>query len=467
MTWKTFYESVRGIDWPDCDDEKNFINLPVAVREECTGRFGYDPVNLKSQSSLPRRVFPIKTDTACQLKWTWSTIYLSTAQTASCHRTNHHFFDTGTFNFHNTPSKIDDREQMLQGKWPNNGCEYCKNIEDAGGQSDRNTNLDLPGVHAPPELDINPRATHVTPRILEVYFDNVCNLKCLYCTPFFSSLWDAENAKFGSFTKNGLSIQGKFTKNQNYVENKSKFFEWMVEHGQHLTRFNILGGEPLIQPEFDECLEFFSNNVYPNLDVEMFTNLNVPNKLLIKQINKIKALIDSNQIRNFKITASIDCWGPQQEFVRYPLDLTVWEENFNYILNNTDIPVVIGSTVTPLTIKTLPDLLVKINKWNQTRHVRHYFNSVNGPSHLMIDILGNVFEEDFNTVLSLMPEWNEDNAQIKSYMQGIALQSIRSVVNDGECLKLLTFLDEMDRRRETNWRELFPWLDPLLSKYNT
>jgi MoaA/NifB/PqqE/SkfB family radical SAM enzyme len=28
---------------------------------------------------------------------------------------------------------------------------------------------------------------HVTPRILEVYFDNTCNLKCLYCGPHFSS----------------------------------------------------------------------------------------------------------------------------------------------------------------------------------------------------------------------------------------------------------------------------------------
>ena len=57
---------------------------------------------------------------------------------------------------------------MLQGLWPEQGCEYCRNIEQAGGQSDRITNLNFPGIHAPPELDQDLNAVNVTPRILEV-----------------------------------------------------------------------------------------------------------------------------------------------------------------------------------------------------------------------------------------------------------------------------------------------------------
>jgi hypothetical protein len=134
--------------------------------------FGYTPGQFKKTSKLVNRVFPIKTATACQLKWNWSTIFLSTEETASCHRTDHHRFDTDQFDFHNTPSKLQDREHMLNGQWPERGCSYCQDIEQAGGQSDRITNLDFPGVHAPPELAINSTATSVTPRILEVYFDN-------------------------------------------------------------------------------------------------------------------------------------------------------------------------------------------------------------------------------------------------------------------------------------------------------
>ena len=188
-TWQEFYNEIRDPSWPDCATEDDFLQLPDHIQQECQSVFGYQIGQFRKISKLSNRVFPIHTDTACQLKWNWSTIFLTTEKTASCHRTNHHRFDTDRFDFHNTPSKISDRLNMLEGQWPDRGCEYCRNIEQAGGVSDRITNLDFPGIHAPPELDADPRAVHVTPRILEVYFDNTCNLKCLYCGPHFSSLY--------------------------------------------------------------------------------------------------------------------------------------------------------------------------------------------------------------------------------------------------------------------------------------
>ena len=40
-----------------------------------------------------KKYFPIKTSTACQLKWAWSTVILQTAVTQSCHRVDPHKFD--------------------------------------------------------------------------------------------------------------------------------------------------------------------------------------------------------------------------------------------------------------------------------------------------------------------------------------------------------------------------------------
>ena len=147
-----------------------------------------------------RKVFPIQTATSCQLKWVWSTVYLITGETASCHRTNHHKFNYETFNFHNTEEKLQDRQRMLEGQWPEKGCEYCRNIELAGGASDRITNLDFWNFDQPKELQLNLTATTVTPRILEIYFNNTCNLKCTYCGPHFSSLWNDELTRFGDIT---------------------------------------------------------------------------------------------------------------------------------------------------------------------------------------------------------------------------------------------------------------------------
>ena len=448
-TWTEFYGQIRDPSWPDCEQEDYFFKLPEHIQKECCETFGYIPGAFKKKSRLINRVFPIKTETACQLKWSWSTIYLTTETTASCHRTDHHRFDTDTFDFHNTPSKSQDRQRMLSGKWPEQGCTYCQDIEQAGGQSDRITNLNFPGIHAPPELDQDPNAVKVTPRMLEVYFDNTCNLKCLYCGPHFSSLWDAENIQHGA---------GAFVKSKNIESNKQKIFAWLKQHGHNLTVFNILGGEPLYQDELDQCLDLFDKHPAPELKLQIFTNLNAKLSRVQHLVERVKTLVDQNKLREFEITASLDCWGAPQEYVRYPLDLAVWQQNFEYLVKQSWINLIINSTVTPLTIKTLPDLLEKINYWSTTRKIYHYQNSVNSPSYMFIDIFGDIFQKDFADALAIKPNITLEEQASWRYLQGIAQQSAHRVPNVPEIKKLFSFLNENDRRRHTNWPTVFPWL---------
>lgn len=456
-TWTEFYNQIRDPAWPDCDQEDEFFQLPKRIQQECCETFGYVPGAFKKQSKLINKIFPIKTATACQLKWTWSTIYLTTEKTASCHRTHHHKFDTDTFDFHNTPSKLQDRQRMLDGQWPQQGCEYCRNIEQAGGQSDRITNLDFPGIHAPLELDQNSKAVDVTPRMLEVYFENTCNLKCLYCGPLFSSLWDAENIHHGA---------GAFAKSKNIESNKQKIFAWLKQHGHNLTVLNILGGEPLYQDELDQCLDLFEQYPAPELKLQIFTNLNAKLNRVQNLTERVKKLVDQNKLREFEITASLDCWGEPQEYVRYPLDLLVWERNFEYLISQEWINLTIGSTITPLTIKTLPDLLKKINVWSEQRKIHHYQNSVNGPSYMCIDIFGDIFHNDFTQALAIKPNVTPEEQSSRLYLQGIAQQSAHGSINVSEIKKLFDFLNENDRRRNTSWPTVFPWLVEEFTKYD-
>lgn len=468
-TWGEFYTAIKDPSWPECNNENQFDALPDLVKKECTEVFGYIPGQFRKNSKLVDRRFPIQTHTACQLKWNWSTIFLTTENTASCHRTNQHKFDTTTFDFHNTPSKIEDRGRMLQGQWPRKGCEYCQNIEQAGGQSDRMTNLDFPGMHAPPELDQDARSVRVTPRILEVYFDNTCNLKCLYCGPHFSSAWNAENVRFGSksFAKS-VNIEHAlkpFTKSVNIEQNKQKIFDWLRVHAHNLTVFNILGGEPLYQKELEQCLEIFDQCPAPELKLQIFTNLNCKLDHLQNIVRKVELLVTQDKLRQFEITASLDCWGAPQQYVRYPLDLEIWERNFQYLLSQHWINLIISSTITPLTIKTLPDLLQKIQEWNQQHIVYHYQNSVNGPDYMLIDIFGDIFTEDFQKALAFKTDTTPEQQGSRRYLAGIAQQAASQGPNVGLITRLHNFLNQMDQRRNTSWRETFPWLIDEFAKY--
>jgi hypothetical protein len=57
-----------------------------------------------------------------------------------------------------------------------------------------------------------------------------------------------------------------------------------------------------------------------------------------------------------------------------------------------------------------------------------------------------------------MPQSTDEDKITYEYMLGIANSIIDSDVNPQEVSKLLTYLDEKDRRRNTNWEVLFPWL---------
>lgn len=398
--------------------------------------------------------FPISTKTACKLKWGWSTLYLNSGETASCHRASFSQLTPDNFdNFHNTENKLQARNLMLDGRWPTGGCEYCKGIETQGGYSDRMLHNSIPGLY-PNDLTL----VKVTPSILEVYFNNTCNLSCLYCNPGLSSSIDQEFNKFGSFNKNGVELFPLAKKNIDELE--PKFWQWMKNNFVNLERFHFLGGEPFYQKQLDTLINFIQNNPNPKCEFNIVTNLMISNDILVDKIDKFKQLVAKRKIKRVEITASIDCWGAEQEYVRYGLNLDTWQNNFEYLVKQKWIKLNINQTISALTIKTMPDLVTKLNNWRGIRTVGHYFSVTEpGPSYMRPNIFGpGVFDKDFEHVLNLMPNTTTDDQRAVQYMTSIANEIKSTLINHVEIGKLFTFLDEKDRRRNTNWRSVFPWL---------
>jgi organic radical activating enzyme len=406
------------------------------------------------------RYFPIKTATSCQLKWTWSTVRLYDGSTSSCHRVDPDFITESTFSsFHNTPKKLADRKLMLDGQWPSGGCEYCQKIEDSGGSSDRMFHTSIPNL-VPPELSDDPNSIIVTPRIVEVYFDNVCNMSCLYCWDGFSSKIQQENIKFGRFEKQGVIIDNHARRVPNQRALTQKFWEWFFDHHKQVRRLHVLGGEPFFQPQFDECLEFLDQNPCPDLEFNVVSNLKISETKLKKILGQIKQLLDDKKIKRFDLTASIDCFGPQQEYVRWGVDVEQWKKNFDTVVNCDWIYLNFNQTLSGLTIKTIPELLDFVNEKRALREIGHYFSTtVMTHEFLHPGIFGKgFFEKDFDIIISKMPEDTWQQKEAKKYMQGICQQLDSYDRDQTKINRLSIFLTEMDRRRGTDWKITFPWL---------
>lgn len=407
------------------------------------------------------KIFPIKTETACQLKWNFSSIYLPLLETASCHRVQRNKFDLETFDFHNTPEKLRDRNKMLAGHWPGHGCEHCKKIEDQGGTSDRMIHLDFEGFRAPIELDTDPKAVAVTPRIVEIYFSNNCNFKCVYCIPEFSSKINAEYKKFGPFTKNGVTIKDYVSIPEEMKQYTAQLFRWLEHNIYNLDRIQILGGEPFIQKETQQFIDFLQGKNLEHLEIVLFSNLSIESQNFYKIIDQLQKL----RVKQINIVASIDTWESPAEYIRSGLQLSTFEKNFEYLLNNTDFILNINSALNVLGIPTLPALVNKINTWNKIRTVYWSLMKTGGYDYWNIGIFGPVIADlGYRQAIDIFEtDQSPEKEKYKEYFYGIEKEIRSSKPNLELQLKLKTYLEELDRRRSTDYRIVFPEIAKLLS----
>ena len=243
------------------------------------------------------------------------------------------------------------------------------------------------------------------------------------------------------------------------------FWTYLKENNRykHIRQYQIAGGEPFFQPEFDTSIDFWSQHPNPDLTFNMITNLKVPHKKFCSYIDRFGEMVADGYIKKIQISASLDAWGPQEEYVRWGLDLAEWTENFEYLLDKPFVVKCINSAISGLTIKTMPDLIKNINAWNDQTDpynpINFSFMSVMSPAQMSPDIFGaGVFEDDFTAILAEMREINDTQKNAKLHMAGIGQQIAHATRDITMIQGLKDYLTEIDRRRNTDWTLLFPWL---------
>ena len=392
---------------------------------------------------------------SCTLKWGWSTVNLWNNKTNSCHRCTHKDIEEG-FNFHNTDFKAQQRIKMLNGEWPGEGCQYCKKIEDAGGISDR-----IEHNQNPKYIPINVGTPHnATIHTLEIYFSNKCNMKCIYCTPYFSSLWQKEINTSGQYKS--INIKNEIDPS-NYQERKKMFWDWMVKNSHTLKNYNILGGEIFYQEEeFLENIEFFNKHPRPELDLSLFSNFKIPMNKLLRNLEMLKRLKTDGKIRSVKIISSIDCWGPQQEYVRTGMNLEQWEEYmFEIALNFKHIDIRTNGVLSALTIKTIPEFLYKLDEICAITRRRINFShdfSVQPEVMCAENFPIGYFDSDMKKSIKIMRRirtgWGAYADKFEGFMKTMNNTEYKPELVRG----LLVYLRELDERRGTDFTTVFPWL---------
>ena len=245
---------------------------------------------------------------------------------------------------HNTDFKKQIRKMMLTGVKPAE-CSYCWRIEDTGGRSDRFFKSIEPWA-----IDNHDRIQETDPRddffptYLEVDFSNVCNFKCLYCGPEFSTQWVDELKRNGPIklldeTNHVQWAQG-WQKNLDDLSYKNRefnpyvdaFWKWFPQAYKHLKVYRITGGEPLLSKETFKSIDWFLENPNAELEFSINTNLGAPEKLWDRFVEKITKLAAGGYVKRFTVFTSVDAWGKRAEYARQGLDFSLFRKRYEQLV---------------------------------------------------------------------------------------------------------------------------------------
>jgi len=429
----------------------------------------------------------------CVAKWWHQEMHLAEGINMSCYHCPPHALDKGS-DLHNTLHKKQRRYEMLNNIKPEE-CTRCWDIEDTGEFVSPRQILSLMYLRRDPTI-IETTATHhwndpVFPKYLEVSFSNECNLRCTYCAPQKSSSLYKEMETHGEFdlsheNRNHYSLDAGWTLHEEETNPYLKrFWNWIPNAIEHLDVLRVTGGEPFLEyrnrnvsssMKLKKLVSFLNEStVKDDFEFQINSNLSFSTNILREFLFHLAPWTPAR--KNLRVYASIDSWGEQAEYIRHPLKVSKFEENIRFLLDN-QIPVTIMTTYSVLSgMSDFPDLLYKIAEWREDYAEKEWFTQsslmidtphMTNPRHLSAAILPKELKELLYYDLGLMEILNFSQYEMSKFKT--ALDWIYNTeYEDVDLLRhdFVKFVDQIDKRRNTDFLKTFPYYADLLKMWKS
>ena len=420
----------------------------------------------------------------CLAKWKQVSLHLPTGLNNSCyhpplHRIPIEDIGRNPAALHNTPHKKEQRKLMLAGVKPAE-CSYCWNMEAHDKLSDRHYRSGEPW--AAKDYSIITKSTgdeDAIPSYVEVNFNNVCNLACSYCSPQFSSTWQQETDRHGSYPTlvphnapehfSGSRKPIPARDHNPYVE---AFWAWWPTLYPELEHFRMTGGEPLLDKNTYRVFDYVLANPSAKLHLNVTSNFSVDEKSWQKYLAYVKQLCDG-RIEHFMQYVSLDAWGAQAEYIRHGLDFDLLWDRVNQFL--TQVPsyssLTFIVTMNNLSVPSLENLfagILGLRKTYSKTYQRVWFDTpvLREPAWQSLQILPEPYADKLEHLWAWMIRQIEtDQAPFQGFKDYELSRLDRDIAwmragqgqdHSRARADFYRFFSEHDRRRGTNFLTTFP-----------
>jgi organic radical activating enzyme len=435
----------------------------------------------------------------CLAKWSQTTIHLGSGHTHSCHHPATHkipveeiLIDASAL--HNTSYKKEKRKEMMNGFRPSE-CQYCWNVEDKMHIGDNDVYSDRVYKSAEPwsrtlrsKIEEVSWEKNINPSYLEISFNSTCNFKCSYCSPDVSSKWMEEIVAFGPYPTsrnfNSLEHINKSNSNKMPIPERDDnpyvdaFWKWWPDLYPELSTFRITGGEPLLTKHTFKVLDYIIANPNLKLDLAINSNLVIPDSLFQEFIQKIKIILDKRLVKSVQLFTSCEAYDIQAEYIRHGMNYKTWIDNlYEFTRECPDALIGLMCTYNALSVITFERLLqdmLELKKFRRELGIPHYkfiidIPYLRYPQHQGIKILTPDFlpyiESQVNFMEQNLIDYSSrellgfENSEFEKMKRVYFLfkSQIENQENvDQERKDFFIFVNEHDRRRNTNFLQTFP-----------
>ena len=298
--WNEFYNKVKADNWPQCDNEQDFDQLPENIKFECINEFGYNPSSFKVIEVLEEnKAFCILPFLHLYIDENNDVAYCCKSSSIKQHTEQFDFYTDA--DYVNTRQLMKDRSFVKQ-------CNSCYKMEANSGISPRMINtkewfekLKITSIDQVEEKL----------RYYDIRNDSLCNLKCRMCSPRSSTQLQKEYKEIGI----------PFTINSNKLKLNQVVDYTTVE------KIYIAGGEPTLMPEVSALLSKCIENNRKDVNLTIITN----------GTNVNSAFVDSlKEFTDVNITLSLDGYDQLNRYIRWPSDWDTIVTNIEKLKSITD-----------------------------------------------------------------------------------------------------------------------------------
>jgi len=364
------------------------------------------------------------------------------------------------------------RLAMLSNKIPTS-CEKCFKEEAQGIKSKRNWETQVWSERLDLKSIVDQTAGDGSLPVSIPYFDlrlgNLCQLKCIMCSPHDSSSWIKDwKVQYPKYKIQELKQDQSWNVDFDYTwYQKGTFLKDMRSNAYNIRELYFAGGEPLLIPEHYKILEFMVETGAAKLCVVRYNSngLELPEKLfeLWKHFKEVKF--------NF----SVDSIEARNDYIRYP---SKWNDVVANIIRLDDTPnnitVNIACAVQLLNILNITELV----HWKESMNFKKinlppYGAGLIGthlvylPSYLNIRVLPPALKKTVQKRIEYFCSRRMSDPEFinNPYGQQRWLGLVQYMMAEDWSSKLpitIEYLEQCDQQRGIDFRIIFPELGAVL-----